>query len=321
MEIRINENLSQKDWDDFVNRQALDGGFLQSWNWGEFQKSTAENIFRLAIMEKEKIKAVTLLIKRKLPLGQNYFYSPRGPITSDQKYLETLWLEIKKLAQKEKAIFVRLDPAWTADNELKKAGMKFVGQVQPKKTLILDLSESEEKLLSQMKPKTRYNIKVASKHGVRITTSKSGEFEVFWEMMVKTCQRDGIRSHAKGYYLKQLKMPEVRLVLAQWQNKAIAGAIMATFGRTSIYLHGASDYEFRDKMAPYLLQWEMIKKAKVENCQVYDFWGVDEKAWPGVTRFKIGFAPNCELTEYAGAYDLILDQPFYFAYQFLKKIL
>lgn len=326
MNLRLENNLSQKQWDDFVRRNAADGGYLQSWNWGELQASTGRKIFRLAATGDKKILAAGLIVKHALPFGQSYFYLPRGPILAAGQTAKETWKfllsEIKKLAKTEKAIFVRLDPPLTDEEILTDAGFRNVGQVQPKSTLILDLSLSEEKLLAQMKPKTRYNIKVAEKHQVKVKYSRgeNGAFEKFWQMMIKTAERDQIKTHSENYYRQMLEVPGFQLALAESGGQVLAGAILYDFGYWRIYLHGASDYEGREKMAPYALQWQMIKNAKSAGLKAYDFFGVDEAKWPGVSRFKIGFAPNQPLTVYVGAYDLVISKMFYLAYNLMRKV-
>ena len=113
----------------------------------------------------------------------------------------------------------------------------------------------------------------------------------------------------------------VKLIAANYQDKIIAANLVAFFGDWCAYLYGASDYDERDKMATYLLQWETIKMAKREGKKYYDFWGVDEKKWPGVTRFKTGFAPNEKITEYVGAYDSSYGFLWYNLYKIIKKFL
>jgi lipid II:glycine glycyltransferase (peptidoglycan interpeptide bridge formation enzyme) len=179
-----------------------------------------------------------------------------------------------------------------------------------------------------MKQKARYNIKVAEKHGVRARISNQPEkdFEEFWRLMQLTAKRDKIKSHPKDYYFKQLSffggdkngVTEMKLFLAEWRNKIIAANIVVFFGGRATYLHGASDYEKRHLMAPYLLQWEQIKEAKKHGCAKYDFWGIDEKKWPGVTRFKKGFGG--EEVEYLGAWDYVFQPTWYKVYRLARKL-
>jgi len=327
VELSIKYNLNIKQWNDFVSAESADGGLLQSWNWGEFQAGLNKKIFRLGVCDETKIVAAALIVQHVMPLGFSYLYLPRGPViakaTDESAVGEYLFIAIKKIARAEKSIFLRLDPPWENGDELIKLGFKLIGQVQPKNTLILDLHLSEAELLSQMKPKTRYNIKLAQKHKVKIVRSdKNGkDFAAFWKLLEQTSERDKIKSHSKNYYRTMLKLPELELVLAYAGDELATANIMATIGKRRIYLHGASNYLLRDKMAPYLLQWEMIRQAKSAGLQYYDFWGVDEIKWPGVTRFKQGFAPKKKFTEYIGAYDLVYYKVFYRLYNLIKKFI
>lgn len=324
MKIIVCNNSYQEKWNDFIKNNSNDFGLLQSWQWGEFQNKLNKKIFRLAVIDdSENILTVAQIIKVPLRLGKSYFYIPRGPIMSQKSKVQSrksedlnlLFSEIKKLAKKEKVIFLRFDPAWI-DNELIK-NLKFVGQVQPQQTLILDLSKTEEELLKQMKSKTRYNIKVAQKHGIEIL-AEDQYFEDFWQLTQKTSTRQEITSHPKKYYQEMLKVLSsngiAKIIVAKYQDKIIATNLVIFFNDWCVYLHGASNYDYRDKMAPYLLQWETIKKAKQQGKKYYDFWGVDEKKWPGVTRFKYGFAPNQDLTQYIGAWDEVYDAMWYNIY-------
>ena len=62
------------------------------------------------------------------------------------------------------------------------------------------------------------------------------------------------------------------------------------------------------------MQWEMIKWAKENNCDIYDFGGVsgfadENHPMYGVYRFKKGFGGD--VTEFLGEYDLVFSPFFY----------
>jgi lipid II:glycine glycyltransferase (peptidoglycan interpeptide bridge formation enzyme) len=82
-------------------------------------------------------------------------------------------------------------------------------------------------------------------------------------------------------------------------------------------MHGASASKYRNVMAPYLLQWHAIKLAKNLGYKYYDFYGVDEDKWPGVTRFKKGFGGR--EVNYPGTFDLIFNRRWYSVYRMVRK--
>lgn len=340
MKISFEDNFSPEKWDEFVKNNSSDFGLLQSSYWKEFQKSLGRKIFRLAAVdERGEILAAAQIIRQDLKFGKSYFYMPRGPIISkisnfkfQFSILDSLFAEIKKLARKEGAIFLRFDPAWT-EEEVGKLGndgvnifeqlkSRSVGQVQPKQTLVLDLTKPEIEILAKMKAKTRYNIKVAQKHCVQIDEGEN-YFEDFWRLTKKTSQRDRFVAHNKEYYRKMLDILKergtIKLLVAKYDSKVVAANLVIFFGEWCVYLHGASDYDWRDKMAPYLLQWETMVLAKGYGCKYYDFWGLDEAKWPGVTRFKQGFCPETKATEYVGAFDSVYKMGWYKIYKLAKK--
>lgn len=279
------------------------GHFLQSEEWGEFQKSLGREVFR-----------VDGVLVTKLPLvfDKSYFYCG-GCLTFDVK-------QLGDLAKKENAVFFKFEPMEedkALAHELIKAGFaKSKKEVQPHKTVILDVTKSEEELLGKMHGKTRYNIRLAQKQGIQVSDSQ--KTEAFWELLQKTAQRDKFYTHPREYYKKLSELPFAKLFVAEYRSKVIAANLVVFYKGRATYLHGASDYEGRNLMAPYLLHWETIKYAKENGFSEYDFWGVDEKKWPGVTRFKKGFGGR--EVEYIGAYDYIF-QPFWYTLYNLWQVI
>jgi lipid II:glycine glycyltransferase (peptidoglycan interpeptide bridge formation enzyme) len=171
-----------------------------------------------------------------------------------------------------------------------------------------------------MHSKTRYNINLAQKKGIIVKAGNSRhDFDEFWRLTLKTGKRDRFNHYTKDYYEKMLGIPGVKLFLAEFNGKIIVTNIVIFHNQQAIYLHGASDYEYRNLRAASLLQWHQILEAKRAGCTEYDFWGIDEIKWPGVTRFKKGFGGK-EIT-YPGAFDLVFKPFWYWIYKVAKKFL
>ena len=307
--------------------------FLQTTEWLEFQKSIGRKAWRF---DNDKITAN--IIQHDLPFKKNYLYIPHGPEISVDAMSGSIRNELsqfvsylKNLAREQKSFYIKMEPLDDKVPELMHqfGFKKSYKELQPKRTVVLDLNKSEEELLATMHHKTRYNIKVAEKYG--IIAKLSHDLGTFWKLMKKTAQRDKFSAHEKSYYEKLIKFFEnneslkVELMLAVKDERplrnesdhALAGAIILTHGDTVYYMHGASDHEHRAMMAPYALHWGMIKYLKEQGIQKYDFWGIDAKKYPGVTRFKLGWGGR--EVEYPGSFDLPISKFWYYSYKLINK--
>lgn len=312
---------NKEEHDGFVGMQKY-SQFLQSWQWGEFQSKVAGETLRLGIKKDGEIIAAASFTKKKLPIGKSYYYCPRGPVINNSDFrfriLELLFNEIKKIAEDEKAIFLRFDPVFRI-KDLNLPLQKTI-DVQPSKTILMDLKEGEEELLKKMHQKTRYNIRLAEKKRVKIFEGDIKYFDSFWRLLNETTERDDFRPHGQDYYIEMLNSDPnfIKLFVAEYEGKIIASNIVSFFGDTATYMHGASSNEFRNVMAPYLIQWHVIKEAKKRGCRYYDFYGIDEKKWPGVTRFKSGFGGDNR--HFPGTFDYVLDRGWYNIYGMVRKV-
>ena len=276
--------------------------FLQSKEWEEFQKSMGREVFRID---------GALVMKLPLAFGKSYFYCG-GCLPFNIK-------QVSDLAKKENVIFLKLEPMGESrevSDVLKRRGfVRSEKEIQPQKTIILDITKQDDELLAQMHQKSRYNIRLCARKGVKIQPPGGGQnSDIFWQLLQKTSERDGFSIHTREYYERLSTLPIAQLFTAEYRGETIAANIILFYGDTAYYLHGASDYKYRRLMAPYLLHWETIKYAKKNDFATYDFWGIDEKKWPGVTRFKRGFGGR--EVEYIGSYDYIFKPFLYKLYRF-----
>jgi lipid II:glycine glycyltransferase (peptidoglycan interpeptide bridge formation enzyme) len=328
-------------WHNFIATNPGESGaeFLNSPEWFDILKTENKIVRCLAVVDKNKnILGLAFLIKKLLGHKFFYWYISRGPIfklglspLEAKEVLSLLISGIKKISSE--AIFLKIEPAqnmdgfWNQNNSNNEIKFKSAPAIQPKKTLILDLRKEDTSLLKEMHQKTRYNINLAIKKEVEIIEGSIDDFSEFWRLMELTGTRDGFRIHDKNHYQNLVRQNEseisenkkfIKLFFAQYQGRKIATALVCYFGDKATYLHGASDNEFRNIMAPYLLQWEIIKRARAEGIKIYDFYGIDEQKWPGVTRFKLGFGG--EERNYPGVFDIVFQPLIYSLYNLTKKI-
>lgn len=313
------------------------GNFLQSILWRDFLDKQEKRNWQISITnQKNELYLSCLLYENKLPFGKSYLYAPKGPILKDDlskedkhEFLALFFSKVRDLmlgTKRVEEIFLQIEPKEEAlgFQQLKKSN-----NIQPQATSFLTLDKELKTLLGKMHPKTRYNIMLANKKGLKIEKlSSPADIEIFLQLNKKTAKRQNINTHENDYYrlLWQtlLEHGAGKLFVAYYNNIPVAANLMIFWGNTSTYLHGASDYEYRQLMAPYLLQWEAIKFAKEQGFSFYDFWGIAPKDgskpnWDGFTRFKKGFSGE---DFYSAQSQVFVFQPStYKAYCFAKKML
>ena len=288
--------LDKNDWDNLVIKNG--GEFLQSWDWGVFQEVLGKKVIRYS----DEIGMAQIIITP-LPLNLCWAYIPRGPIFFNEESKDL----IAKIAKAVPLNTVFIDFEISQDIDLNLPKFK---SRQPEKTLILNLEKSEDELLGGMHPKTRYGIRIAEKKRLEFR-ELDNEME-FYKVLKMSSGRQKFRTYNELYFnlmKKNLDPEKLKFFGILNGGKVIASGLFYSFGGTAAYLHGGSDYESRALMAPYLLHWEAIKFFKKSGARFYDFWGVDENRWPGVTRFKTRFGG--EIKEYPCARVKIL-KPFWF---------
>lgn len=240
-------------------------------------------------------------------------YFPKGPIP-DKKMVD----ELKKLGHEKKAIFIQIEPnATTGSPSL----LKSHHPLFTKFTFVLDLTKTEEELQKAMHPKTRYNIRIAQKHGVTIQEDNSTEaFIQYLRLSKETTTRQKFFAHNRHYHETMWsilhKAGIAHLFTAMYQNQVLATWIVFVWKDTIYYPYGASSREHREVMAPYLLLWEIARWGKAKKIKYFDLWGADPTH--GFHRFKEGFSPN--LVEFIGSYDLIINPLLYRAYAIADTI-
>lgn len=323
--------LDQHSWNAFVIAHApKSGAFLQSYEWGEFQKTAGTPVIRF-YKETEGSETLAQIFIRELPFHLRSAYIPRGPISENATAINSaLYETLKKLGKEQNAVSLRLDPIAYVPKNL---GGRKTKALQPETTSILDLTKSEEELLAAMHEKTRYNIRLAAKKGVTVREGGKELFGELWKLLQIAAARDKFHTHTKKYYEQMVHLlsadPEnhgtcsVRILIAEYKDEPLAGMILLMFGNDAVYLHGGSSNEHRNLMAPYLLQWEAMCVAKKFSYKNYDLWGIAPPNAPyhpllGVTRFKQGFAG--ELYEAPPSIELPIKQPWYTIYALIQKL-
>lgn len=321
MNLELLDNLDSETWERALATLPDGAELLQSLIWKNIALAEGRNVRQFAWQEQGIIVALAQILETGRA-GLKGWYLPRGPICLNPKRAADIWPFILKdlqiRAKTAGVAFIRFEPEnWPLPVEA--FGQK-IKAIQPARSLFLNLSQTDQELLTEMHPKTRYNIRVAEKKGVEIFRGCKGELLLFWRLLQTTTARDHFSGHNLKHYqrLQEQGKPAIELWLARREGKILAAGLFSFYQGRAVYLHGASANEGRQYMAPHLLQWRMIERAREQGCRYYDFYGIDEEKWPGVTRFKKGFGG--EERVYPGTFLLVVSRWPYFLYKIWSQL-
>ncbi len=314
------------EWDHYLETVRPEIGHKQASWWAEFQRLRGWDSFSVVARDGDAIcGGATVLVKTFMP-GKCFYYIPHGPVLpEDEADAAELFDGILAYVddQRKQAPLVvshlRLEPRWVRIPPFVRGVREAPGWLEPRNTVCIDLSLSEDSILGQMKKKGRYNIGVARRHGVTVVedTSPRG-LDDFMCLYKATVQRQGIGRHSTGYFrnLAATLFPHQRgsIFFAEYQGVRLATSLVLYCGDTATYKYGGSLGTHRNVMSPYLLQFEGMRKAKALGYKWYDLYGVSPpnkpiEGWENFSTFKrklggheMSFVPALDVVYDADAY-------------------
>lgn len=311
---------------------------LQSFEWGEFRQNSGVKVIRRGIIQKNKISNAYQLTIHTAPLGLKIGYLPKGGLPNRDMIGDLIFI-----GKQRGLVYILLEPnvaneQWSIVNGQPLGLKPSFHPLFTKYTFILDLTKSEEELLAQMHPKTRYNIKVAQKHEVRISEDNSDNaFDTYWRLTEETTKRQGFYAHDRNYHKKMWETIKPNgkwsmindqlsghLFIAKYKGEILTTWVVFVFKNTLYYPYGASSKNYPEVMANNLMMWEVIKWGKNNGLKKFDMWGSlsenpdTSDPWFGFHRFKKGYGGK--LVEFAGSFDLVINQPIYMLAEMVDKL-
>lgn len=331
-------------WDAFVAAHPH-GHILQTSRWAAlkcaFGWSGERVVLRSGPAPEAPIVAGVSLLYRRLPWGQSLAYAPKGPLVdwNDQAQTRALLQPVLESCRARRAALLKIEPDLEASPGLADAlamhGFRPSSQrIQPLSTIQIDLAGDEEAILTRMKPKWRYNIRLAERRGVTVREATPEDLPAIQELLEATGKRDRFDVHSADYYrlATDLFVPAgwATWLIAEHAGVMLAAIAVFALGQSAWYMWGASSDSARNLMPNHALQWAAMRWARARGCRTYDLWGIpdevgehpeayaDSQNWGsdglwGVYRFKQGFGGR--VVRYVGAWDLPLSRAGYALYR------
>lgn len=313
------------DQKDDYNRLATH--IVQSWQWGEFREKMGIPVLRYGIYQNAKLVKVFQLTLHKIPFTQQFVgYLPKGPLP-DKDLADALDI----IGKEQSCAFIKVEPNILASTKPYTVYPRFLPSPKPlftKHNFLIDLTKSESDLLKNMHPKTRYNIRLAEKKGVKIEVGTSDKiFQDFLDLYFETTKRQGYFGHNRTYHQTAwdtLKASDMaRIAIGYYQKQPLSAWMLVNFKDTLYYPYGGSTLRHKEVMANNLVAWEAIKLGQKLHLKTFDLWGAlgptpnPKDHWIGFHTFKERYGGTH--VEYIGTFDLIFNETVYFLFNSIDK--
>ncbi len=310
--------------DIYVSKEHPEANFLQTSTWGKVYEKDGKKVFYLGLFEDKKLVGSSVVILKPAKRGR-YLEIPGGPLLDwdgNIKALRFFLKEIAKLAEREKCVFVRMRPNIPDTEQHRKLAerlklVKSPMHLHAEHTVMLDITKSEEELMTEMRRQTRYEVRRAQKLGIKVSYETSEKaFNDFYDLQLETAERQGFIPSTRHLIMAQHEVfgDKARIYTATLDGKVLAKGEILLQAPEAIYHEAASTLDGRKLPGAYALQWQIIQDAKALGLKRYNLFGIAPPNSPhhryaGVTTFKTGFGG--EQLAYLSAHDLVI-KPFHY---------
>ncbi len=311
------EVTDKETWEQFVLRRP-EANFLQSWNWGVFHERLGKKVWRIGIFAGTQQIGGALCVREEAKRG-TYLTIAGGPLVdwTDQGLLIEFFYALAALARKHHCQFIRLRPQVIDTPALREMVRQLGLRESPMHltadlTLQLDLTKTEDQLLTEMRKNTRYDIRRAEREGVAVRTSTDpDDVKSFYETQLALAKKHDFVPFSFAFLDQQFRtfVADNQAVLfhAYKEKELLASAFIIFYHGEAVYHYGISTPANDRLPGAYACQWAAIRWAKSHGGLRYNFWGVaptdkPDHRFAGVSLFKRGFGG--EEVQYLPAHDL-----------------
>ncbi|MBR3322532.1 peptidoglycan bridge formation glycyltransferase FemA/FemB family protein [Candidatus Saccharibacteria bacterium] len=315
------KEIAPAELDKFIAKNHPEVNFLQYSDWGKVHEVEGKPVKYLGLYDDKKLIGSAVMIRQDARRGR-YFEIPGGPIMDWDGPIKPIRFfinEIKKIAEAEKCVFVRIRPN-IDDTEKHRSTAEKVGLVpspmllHAENTVMLDMSKSDDELMADMRRQTRYEVRRSAKLGIKVSYDTSEKaFDEFYDLQLETAERQGFIQSPRKIVQAQREVygDKARIYTAELDGKKLCQGLIIFAAPEAIYHEAASTLDGRKYPGAYALQWQVIQDAKKLGMKRYNLFGIAPPNSPnhrfaGVTTFKTGFGG--EQITYMPAQDIVVNK-------------
>lgn len=298
-------------WDAFV--EGSDTAFpLQMTAWAAAKAPYGWSAARVSADGGSGPIGAQVLLRRLGPGPYAMGYLPRGPVATafDGPSVDAFTAALRDFARARRLTHLTADPGLegTAHHPLlESAGWRRSDPVQLGSTQIIDLSETEEALWSDVYKSSRRYANGARKKGCYVEEVGAEGLPVFYQILVETAERSGfiaraIEAYGDVYRAFEREGKAHILIGYLPDGSAVSSKMILRSGGRASQLYGGLTDEGGAARSGHFFEWEAIVRSKAAGASIFDMWGRSTK---GIAHFKQGFGGR--VVEYGGTFDLVVN--------------
>lgn len=320
LQFHVSDKIDDLVWDAFLLK-APGGHYAQSSAWAQVKSLLGWRVARILIEDTHRIVGGAQVLMRSIPCLGSIGYVPGGPllIQDDPQVAQLLITSLQQTAQKNRIQYMLVQPRqlWPSFEErLLESGFRTTERhALAVSTLLLDLHQEPDQLLTAMRKSTRRNIRLSQKAGVIVREGTACDLSTSYHIILEACERKHLKTFSETYFtgLWDILHPRgyLHLFIAEYEGEAVATSLVISFGKTVIDTIGAWNGLHAKAHPNELLEWTIVLWAKAQGYCYFDFDGLTPEddsrpapfdAHPGATFFKLGFGGHSVLYPLAYEY-------------------
>ncbi|KFI68576.1 lipid II:glycine glycyltransferase FemX [Bifidobacterium magnum] len=324
------ERVSPATMEENAKAEGIELPIEQTGVWADFQSGIPgrKPWGMLLVRDHDNVVAVMSLIDMETH-GYHYLRSVHGPVwkeqPTDEQEQEMLTALINFVHSHDKHVaFLRID-VWYHDHADQ---YRVLSTVPYNETVVLDLTGSDEDILSRMKSRGRRDVRKSLRESpaeiADETEQASKDFSEYYAVMVETAQRDGFNPAPMSDYsdmIHALGPDHCRVFAARVDGKVVSWAMFTRNGNTAVYYYASMLSEVRRMMVPDKLLYTAACALAHDGCTKLDLMGIGNDFAPSLKSlngFKTKFAKDTKVI--AAAYDFPIKKVLYKTLVLMKDV-
>lgn len=317
-----------REWDDFIAHMP-DTGFMQASWWADHRAALGYDTFGAILRTEGTVVGGAVVERRVLPCGSAFYHVADGPaLPANGRAAGDVFESILAMIDAQRRVepvtvsHLRIQPKWATLPTFVHgfaAPPAADGLTESQDGASVDLLCDEHGLLARMEVLARVGITAGAANGVHIVedSGPQGVSDFVGLLGMHGLEMTGGTASASsiGHLVPLLvSLGRGSLWFADLHGERVAAVLLFTFGRRAIAYHAGAVSRSPHAVAPWLLHFDLMRRAKLVACDSYEIrpavpGAAAEETWPGFGAFRRGLGAVAEPR--VATLDLVYDQMAY----------